>query len=49
MTDTPSTTSPDKPRSVLTLAIWVMLLLLLTALLIGLGTWQVQRLLGSSI
>jgi len=44
MTDTPSTTSPDKPRSMLKLAIWVLLLLLLTALLIGLGTWQVQRL-----
>ena len=44
MTDTSSTTAPDKPRSALALAIWVLLLLLLTALLIGLGTWQVKRL-----
>ena len=44
MTDTSSTTAPDKPRSALALAVWVLLLLLLTALLIGLGTWQVKRL-----
>ena len=44
MTDTSSNTSPGKPRSTFALAIWVFLLLLLTALLIGLGTWQVQRL-----
>lgn len=34
----------EKPRSRLVLAIWVILLLILTALLIGLGTWQVERL-----
>jgi len=44
MTDISSNTSEDRPRSMLALAIWVLLLLLLTALLIGLGTWQVQRL-----
>ncbi|AYG64754.1 MULTISPECIES: SURF1 family protein [unclassified Rhizobium] len=44
MTDIPPTTSQGKPRSALTLAIWVLSLLLLTALLIGLGTWQVKRL-----
>ncbi len=44
MTDISSTTSQSQPRSTLTLAIWVSLLLLLTALLIGLGTWQVKRL-----
>uniref|UniRef100_UPI0007EE6DA9 SURF1 family protein n=1 Tax=Rhizobium leucaenae TaxID=29450 RepID=UPI0007EE6DA9 len=44
MTDISSNTSHGKPRSMLALAIWVLLLLLLTALLIGLGTWQVKRL-----
>ncbi len=44
MTDIFPNTSQGKPRSTLALAIWVFLLLLLTALLIGLGTWQVQRL-----
>lgn len=44
MTDLSSNSSQDKPRSALALAIWVLLLLLLTVLLIGLGTWQVQRL-----
>ncbi|QYA13424.1 SURF1 family protein [Rhizobium sp. AB2/73] len=44
MTDISSSTSQGKPRSTLTLVIWVSLLLLLTALLIGLGTWQVKRL-----
>ncbi|MEF0943902.1 SURF1 family protein [Rhizobium sp. BR 362] len=44
MTDISSNTSHGKPRSTLALAIWVLLLLLLTALLIGLGTWQVKRL-----
>ncbi|MFK0162492.1 SURF1 family protein [Rhizobium sp. NPDC090279] len=44
MTDISPTTSQGKPRSALTLAIWVLSLLLLTALLIGLGTWQVERL-----
>ncbi|MDL2400254.1 SURF1 family protein [Rhizobium mayense] len=39
-TDTPS----EKSRSTLTLAVWVILLLLLTAALIALGTWQVKRL-----
>jgi surfeit locus 1 family protein len=43
MTDTLPISS-EKPRSMLKLAIWVILLLLLTALLIGLGTWQVKRL-----
>lgn len=37
MTDISSSTSQGKPRSTLTLVIWVSLLLLLTALLIGLG------------
>ncbi|WP_112801537.1 SURF1 family protein [Rhizobium sp. SYY.PMSO] len=45
MTDfSPTTTSRGKPRSTLALVIWVSLLLLLTALLVGLGTWQVERL-----
>ncbi|TXI12427.1 MAG: SURF1 family protein [Rhizobium sp.] len=44
MTDISSTASQGKPRSTFALAVWVLLLLLLTALLIGLGTWQVQRL-----
>ncbi|WP_267555574.1 SURF1 family protein [Rhizobium rhizogenes] len=44
MTDISSNTSVSKRRSILGLAIWLVLLLLLTALLIGLGTWQVQRL-----
>ncbi|WP_445263510.1 SURF1 family protein [Rhizobium rhizogenes] len=44
MTDIPTDSLSEKPRSTLKLAIWVILLLLLTALLIGLGTWQVQRL-----
>ncbi|MBB6487683.1 SURF1 family protein [Rhizobium lusitanum] len=44
MTDISSNASQGKPRSTLALAIWVLLLLLLTALLIGLGTWQVKRL-----
>ena len=44
MTDISSSTSQGKPRSTLNLIIWVSLLLLLTALLIGLGTWQVKRL-----
>jgi surfeit locus 1 family protein len=44
VTDLSSNTSQGKPRSTLTLVIWVSLLLLLTALLIGLGTWQVKRL-----
>ncbi len=44
MTDISSKTSIGKPRSMLGLAIWLALLLLLTVLLIGLGTWQVQRL-----
>ncbi|ENN84476.1 putative cytochrome oxidase complex biogenesis factor protein [Rhizobium freirei PRF 81] len=44
MTDTSSNTSDGKPRSTFALAIWVFLLLLLTTLLIGLGTWQVERL-----
>ncbi|KAA1185453.1 SURF1 family protein [Rhizobium tropici] len=44
MTDISPNTSRGKPRSTLALIIWVSLLLLLTALLIGLGTWQVKRL-----
>jgi surfeit locus 1 family protein len=44
MTDICSNTSHGKPRSMLGLAIWLALLLLLTVLLIGLGTWQVERL-----
>lgn len=44
MTDISTNTSLGKPRSTLVLAIWVLLLLLLTALLVGLGTWQVERL-----
>ncbi|MGV1790001.1 SURF1 family protein [Rhizobium sp. A37_96] len=44
MTDISTSTSLGKPRSTLVLAIWVLLLLLLTALLVGLGTWQVERL-----
>jgi surfeit locus 1 family protein len=44
MTDISSTTAQAKSRSTLTLAVWVLSLLLLTALLIGLGTWQVERL-----
>lgn len=44
MTDISSIASQGKPRSTIGLAIWVFLLLLLTALLIGLGTWQVKRL-----
>ncbi|MGV1761545.1 SURF1 family protein [Rhizobium sp. A22-96] len=44
MTDISSKTSIGKSRSMLGLAIWLALLLLLTVLLIGLGTWQVQRL-----
>lgn len=44
LTDIPTDSLSEKPRSTLKLAIWVILLLLLTALLIGLGTWQVQRL-----
>lgn len=44
MTDISSSTSQGKPRSTLTLVVWVSLLLLLTGLLIGLGTWQVKRL-----
>ncbi|MGZ9723890.1 SURF1 family protein [Rhizobium miluonense] len=44
MTDTSPNTSDGKPRSTFELAIWVFLLLLLTTLLIGLGTWQVERL-----
>lgn len=42
LTEIPSPASPSR-RSPLVLGIWVFLLLLLTALLIGLGTWQVQR------
>jgi surfeit locus 1 family protein len=44
LTDTPTDTISEKPRSIVTLAIWVVLLLLLTAGLIGLGVWQVKRL-----
>ncbi|TIX92455.1 SURF1 family protein [Rhizobium sp. P44RR-XXIV] len=44
MTDISSNISVSKRRSMLGLAIWLVLLLLLTVLLIGLGTWQVQRL-----
>ncbi|AVA19847.1 surfeit locus 1 family protein [Rhizobium sp. NXC24] len=44
LTDTPTDTLSKKPRSTLALAIWVILLLLLTAALIALGTWQVKRL-----
>ncbi|WP_133707921.1 SURF1 family protein [Rhizobium sp. BK313] len=44
LTDTSSDLSSEKPRSTLALAIWVILLLLLTAALIALGTWQVRRL-----
>lgn len=44
MTSPTSDTAPDKPRSAVTLAIWVFLLLLLTALLVGLGVWQIKRL-----
>lgn len=44
MTDISPNTSLGKPRSTLALAIWVLLLLLLSALLAGLGTWQVERL-----
>lgn len=44
MTDISSSTSRGKPRSTLGLVIWVLLLLILTVLLIGLGTWQVERL-----
>lgn len=44
MTDIASNTSQTKPRSTVTLVVWVLLLLLMTALLIGLGTWQVERL-----
>jgi surfeit locus 1 family protein len=44
MTDISSNTSHGKPRSTLGLVIWVLLLLLLTILLMGLGTWQVERL-----
>jgi surfeit locus 1 family protein len=43
MTDT-STLPPHGPRSQLTLGIWVALLLVLTAILIALGVWQVERL-----
>jgi surfeit locus 1 family protein len=39
-----SAVSSSRRRSPLVLGVWVALLLLLTALLIGLGTWQVQRL-----
>ncbi|NLS20983.1 SURF1 family protein [Rhizobium sp. P40RR-XXII] len=44
MTDISPNTPRGRARSAFALAIWVGLLLLLTALLIGLGTWQVQRL-----
>lgn len=44
MTDILPTISSEKPRSTLKLVIWVGLLLILTALLVGLGTWQVKRL-----
>jgi len=44
LTDTSSHLSSEKPRSARALAIWVILLLLLTAALIALGTWQVKRL-----
>lgn len=44
MTDISSNTIQNKRRSALGLAIWVLMLLLLTAILIGLGAWQVKRL-----
>lgn len=43
MTDISSIASHGKPRSMLGLAIWLFLLLLLTIIFIGLGTWQVER------
>jgi surfeit locus 1 family protein len=39
-----SSGTPSARRSPLVLGIWIVLLLLLTALLLGLGTWQVKRL-----
>ncbi|WP_162950103.1 SURF1 family protein [Rhizobium jaguaris] len=44
LTDTHTDIPSEKPRSTVALAIWVILLLLLTAALIALGTWQVKRL-----
>lgn len=43
-TSSPSPVSTPSHRSRLTLWIWVISLLLLTAILVGLGTWQVERL-----
>lgn len=42
MTDTAST--PTESRSVLKLAVWIVLLLVLTGVLVALGYWQVNRL-----
>jgi surfeit locus 1 family protein len=44
MTDRQSTISPSGSRSRLTLGIWVVLLLALTAAFVALGIWQVKRL-----
>lgn len=45
MTDSPpSTAAQSRSRSLLTLGIWVASLLVLTAVLIALGVWQVERL-----
>jgi surfeit locus 1 family protein len=44
LTDMSSSTTSSSRRSPVILGIWVTLLLVLTALLIGLGTWQIERL-----